>query len=203
MIHNLKEITIDAEIGNEHVPSVQLGRFFEKQEHLNDFCSNNFRFVNLSHYKMLEDNARSDSTELESMNQTVNGVHYSSFSNGFYYAMCFSENNCDTEIGDLRQRFGADGNLALYKRILDNLELTNKIISTVSHQFKKQIAYFRWFRVEYNKNEIVEAAPEYNDRHIYQKPRSHITYKLERIKKSTCPDICIDIGGWYFGQIVN
>ena len=69
-----------------------------------------------------------------------------------------------------------------------NFELTKNILSAWSHSAHKlSIGYFQWFKVIYNKNDVVSDNPLTqwdDDIHIYQKPREHIMHSAKRIKQT-------------------
>lgn len=182
-------------LNDNHVPNVELCRFFSEQAYVNDFQKGLYRFGNLKTYRNSELDIRSDPTESESSNRTSYGGSHGVFSSGNFYTMCFTELNENTQIDNLKEKFGKDGNPAIKLNIEDNYKLTRKILTAWDNSnFSNRIAYFQWFKVQYNKYEIDDTEPNC-DLHIYQKPKADIVHKLNRINKSPAPDGCIDLGG--------
>lgn len=196
---NLEKITSPSqEITERHVPSVKLCRFFKKQEYADFFDKGEYRFGNLKCYRGAELDVRSDPTESESQNYANDGSMYGSWSSGNYYALCFTELNEDTKVQELAGKFGELEKPAIQLIVEDNIYLTQAILNAWGNSKDKyRSAYFQWFKVIYNKNEIGDFKPLENnqDLHIYQKPKFHKTHQLKRIHKSPPPPICVDLGG--------
>lgn len=168
-------------ISDKHVPNVKLCRSFGKKDHADQFSNGKYRFVDLLEYRKSEHKLRSDPTEQESSNFTPDGGMYGQFSSGNFYVMCFAEVNENTQSNILSEKFGEHCIV-----VRDNVELTNSIVSAWSNSVdKNRIAYFQWFRVIYNKNEVVYYNPLTqldDDIHIYQKPREHTIHRIKRIR---------------------
>jgi len=202
---NLEKITSPSQgITASHVPSIELCRFFKKPCYVDDFNEGKYRFGNLEKYRSAELDRRSDPTEGESLNYCSDGSQYGSFSSGCYYALCFTELNRSTNIDNLANKFGANDKPAICISIQDNFCLTRNILAAWGNSIDKyRIAYFRWHKVEYNKNELGEYPPlqDNNDLHCYQKPKCHIIHCLKRIRQTPLPPPkpnqpeIIDLGG--------
>lgn len=197
MYQNLpKIISCSTQINSNHVPSINLCRFFKKQSYADDFNRGIFRFGNLKQYRKAELDNRSDPTESESINTLPDGSTSGSFSSGNYYILCFSELNQKTKTSTLAEKFGSKEAPATCVKIENNIALTQRILSAWENSNEKnRIAYFQWFKVIYNKNEEINTFEIDNDLHIYQKPKEHKVYRLKRLKIEPCPPQCIDLGG--------
>ena len=193
-------------IGSNHVPSQKLCRFFQRQEYLDCFLSQRYRFGNLSNYTNSSSDARSDASEGQAEFQTQDGTSHGSFSSGYYYIISFSEENQHLQKDTLAKKFGVSGNDAICYSIDDNIALTKNIISKWKQSPQKNdIAFFSWYKVLYTKNSILaeNCFEEKPFLHVYQKPECAIKgiYKLKRINKTPLPQPLpgqpktIDIGG--------
>ncbi len=215
MINNLDKIILPT-VEQQQVPDVSLCRFFSKQEYLDDFNNGKYRFGNLRSYQKKEFDSRCDPTELESSFYGSGGHLYFSHSFGYYYALCFTELNEDTQVKTLSEKFGTENQPAIMKKIPNNLQLTQNIINAFKEsEYRSKIPFFQWYQVVYNKNQRLDQEYQENppdDLLVYQKPPQHIIYKLSRIKKTPLeptkpgqPEV-IDCGGdigtiWEFSNL--
>ena len=178
-------------IDARHVPSQNLCRFFKKQ-YIDDFCSQNYRFGNLTNYKEATLGSRTDKYEGESEFRTRNGALHGSLSTGFFYIISFSEENEHLQKNLLTKKFGDNTNPAVCYSIKDNIKLTQNIIRVWKQScYRNEIAFFKCYKVVYTKNEVLDEGYfiEHPDLHVYQKPRCIKTglYKLQRIHKTPLP----------------